>query len=127
MKKLLTVLSLGLGLAACTSQAPDVFTPARESALRAPSVPIIVSDPYLSIWSPYNELNEGSTEHWSSAKKPLLGALRVDGEVYRFLGEDKLNLIPIVPMTDTERWEGSYTRENPGQGWQNLDFNDGCW
>ena len=127
MKKLLTALSLGLGLAACTSQAPDVFTPARESALRAPSVPIIVSDPYLSIWSPYNELNEGSTEHWSSAKKPLLGALRVDGEVYRFLGEDKLNLIPIVPMTDTERWEGSYTRENPGQGWQNLDFNDGSW
>lgn len=33
---------------------------------------------------------EGSTEHWTSAKKPLLGALRVDGKVYRFWGKIKL-------------------------------------
>ncbi|MCS2301556.1 DUF4964 domain-containing protein, partial [Bacteroides ovatus] len=31
---------------------------------------------------------EGSTEHWTTAKKPLVGALRVDGKVYRFLGKD---------------------------------------
>ncbi|MCS2863393.1 DUF4964 domain-containing protein [Bacteroides thetaiotaomicron] len=54
-------------------------------------MPIIVSDPYFTIGSPrYDKLMEGSTEHWTSAKKPLLGALRVDGKVYAFLGKDKI-------------------------------------
>lgn len=47
---------------------------------------------------------EGSTEHWTTAKKPLVGALRVDGKVYRFLGKDQVALIPIAPMTNVERW-----------------------
>nr|WP_256593195.1 hypothetical protein [Bacteroides thetaiotaomicron] len=29
-----------------------------------------------------------------------MGALRVDGKVYRFLGKDKINLVPIAPMTN---------------------------
>ena len=59
---------------------------------------------------------EGSTEHWTSAKKPLLGALRVDGKVYRFLGKDKINLVPIAPMTNVERWEAAYTNSQPSNG-----------
>ncbi|MBI0306251.1 DUF4964 domain-containing protein [Bacteroides thetaiotaomicron] len=95
--------------------------------LRAPSVPIIVSDPYFSIWSPYDKLMEGSTEHWTSAKKPLLGALRVDGKVYRFLGKDKINLVPIAPMTNVERWEAAYTNSQPSNGWQEFQFDDSNW
>lgn len=73
-------------------QATDKWKPAHETTLRAPSVPLITSDTYLSIWSPYNELTEGSTEHWTGAAHPLLGALRVDGTVYRFMGKDRGNL-----------------------------------
>ena len=91
MKKLLAIMALSVGLLA-NAQTVDLLKPAKDIALRAPSVPIIVSDPYFSIWSPYDKLMEGSTEHWTSAKKPLLGALRVDGKVYRFLGKDKINL-----------------------------------
>ena len=97
MKKLLAMMALSVGLMV-NAQTVDLLKPSKEIALRAPSVPIVVSDPYFSIWSPYDNLMEGSTEHWTNAKKPLLGALRVDGKVYRFLGKDKINLIPIAPM-----------------------------
>ena len=70
---------------------------------------------------------EGSTEHWTSAKKPLLGALRVDGKVYRFLGKDKINLVPIAPMTNVERWEAAYTNSQPSNGWQEFQFDDSNW
>ena len=48
---------------ACNVQATDLFKTSQDIALRAPSVPLITSDTYLAIWSPYNELNEGNTEH----------------------------------------------------------------
>nr|WP_254889409.1 glutaminase family protein [Bacteroides thetaiotaomicron] len=73
------------------------------------------------------KLMEGSTEHWTSAKKPLLGALRVDGKVYRFLGKDKINLVPIAPMTNVERWEAAYTNSQPSNGWQEFQFDDSNW
>lgn len=126
MKKLLAIMALSVGLLA-NAQTVDLLKPAKDIALRAPSVPIIVSDPYFSIWSPYDKLMEGSTEHWTSAKKPLLGALRVDGKVYRFLGKDKINLVPIAPMTNVERWEAAYTNSQPSNGWQEFQFNDSNW
>ena len=72
-------------------------------------------------------LFRSSTEHWTSAKKPLLGALRVDGKVYRFLGKDKINLVPIAPMTNVERWEAAYTNSQPSNGWQEFQFDDSNW
>lgn len=126
MKKLLVVMALSVGLLA-NAQTDDLFKPVKATTLRAPSVPIVVSDPHFSIWSPYDKLMEGSTEHWTNAKKPLLGALRVDGKVYRFLGKDKINLIPIAPTTNTERWEAAYTNSQPAGGWQEFQFDDSSW
>ena len=88
MKSLFTTM-LAIGLF-CQSQAADLFTPVQKTELRAPSVPLITSDPYLSIWSPYDKLNEGSTEHWTGTEHPLIGAVRVDGKVYRFMGKQTL-------------------------------------
>ena len=76
-----TIMSVCL---ACNVQATDLFKTSQDIALRAPSVPLITSDTYLAIWSPYNELNEGNTEHWTAATHPLLGALRVDQGQSRF-------------------------------------------
>ena len=85
MKSLFTTM-LAIGLF-CQSQAADLFTPVQKTELRAPSVPLITSDPYLSTWSPYDKLNEGSTEHWTGTEHPLIGAVRVDGKVYSFHGK----------------------------------------
>ena len=126
MKKLLTVMAFSVGLFA-NAQTGNLFKPVKEVALRTPSVPIVVSDPHFSIWSPYDKLMEGSTEHWTTAKKPLVGALRVDGKVYRFLGKDQVALIPIAPMTNVERWEAAYTNSQPANGWQEFQFDDSSW
>ncbi|SPU30904.1 glutaminase A [Bacteroides thetaiotaomicron] len=89
MKKLLAIMALSVGLLA-NAQTVDLLKPAKDIVLRAPSVPIIVSDPYFSIWSPYDKLMEGSTEHWTSAKN-LYWVLCVLTEKYIvFWGKIKL-------------------------------------
>lgn len=103
------------------------FTPVATSGLRLPSVPLLTSDPFFSVWSASDNLMDQSVEHWCSEKRPLIGALRVDGKVYRFLGKDKLALESVVPMTDEQIWEAAVTRHAPAQGWMAVDFDDSAW
>ena len=110
-----------------TAQASDLYRPSRNTELRLPSVPLIVSDPNFSIWSPCDKLMDGTTLHWTDAPKSLIGALRVDGKSYRFLGKEKLDLQAIAPMTDTEIWEGTFLRKKPADNWISLDFDDKEW
>lgn len=56
--------------------------------LRAPAYPLITIDPYTSCWSAGNYLYDQHTTHWTGQPFPLIGALRVDGLVYRFMGID---------------------------------------
>ena len=125
MKKLFAM-ALAVGML-CNAQAADLYKASKNVALRAPAVPLITSDPYLSIWSPTDALNESSTMHWTGTEHPLLGAIRVDGKTYRFMGKDKLNLETLVPMTDTDTWQGSYTFDQPAAGWNTLSFNAAGW
>ena len=110
-----------------TAQASDLYRPSRNTELRLPSVPLIVSDPNFSIWSPCDKLMDGTTLHWTDAPKSLIGALRVDDKSYRFLGKEKLDLQAIAPITDTEIWEGTFLRKKPADNWISLDFDDKEW
>ena len=106
----------------------DLFQPYQPTDLRLPSVPLVVNDPYFSIWSPYDKLTDGSPRHWTDVKKPLEGLLRVDGVAYRFLGENSTRLQSIIPMADEERWEGRYTHEvQQGTAWAGPKFDDSQW
>ncbi|WP_165043222.1 glutaminase domain-containing protein [Dysgonomonas sp. ZJ709] len=125
MKKLL-MLCVSLCLMAGI-QAADIYKTSRKIVLRAPSVPLITSDTYLSIWSPYDKLTEGNTEHWTAKDHPLIGAIRVDGKTYRFMGKDKPNLPAIIPMSHSENWDASYTMDQPANDWTSIDFNDANW
>lgn len=71
MKKLLAMMALSVGLMV-NAQTVDLLKPSKEIALRAPSVPIVVSDPYFSIWSPYDNLMEGSTEHLDKCQETFI-------------------------------------------------------
>lgn len=61
---------------------------AQENTLRAPAYPLLMIDPYTSCWSAGNYLYDQHTTHWTGQPFPLIGALRVDGRVYRFMGLD---------------------------------------
>lgn len=112
------------------AQTPEDFKPYKENNLRLPSVPILVNDPMFSIWSNYDELNGGPTRHWSEREKAIDGLLRVDGVTYRFMGQEKKNLLaPVAPMTiDGPGWEGmvTHTRQR-STAWTTADFDDSSW
>ena len=56
-------------------------------ALRAPATPLVVHDPYFSIWSTGDRLTDGPTKHWTGVRNELNGLVRVDEKTYRFLGD----------------------------------------
>ncbi|MDR1518077.1 MAG: DUF4965 domain-containing protein [Dysgonamonadaceae bacterium] len=96
--------------------------------LRAPAYPLITSDPYFSGWSYANNLYDDQTRHWTGKEFPLVGALRVDGETYRFMGKESLPLHPILETAKTDKWQGQYTFDKPkNDKWISVDFDDTAW
>ena len=54
------------------------------------SVPLVLHDPYFSIWSSYDHLNDGETTHWSGNPYHLRGYVDVGGKRFCFLGNPGL-------------------------------------
>lgn len=93
-------------VAAVGAQADDAFRP--------PAVPLVTSDPYLSIWSEADHLNDKNTQHWTHREHSLKSLIRVDGKSYRLMGADPEG-VPALPQTGLQvtPTRSIYQFENP--------------
>lgn len=57
--------------------------------LRAPAYPLITVDPYFSIWSMNDRLNQDDTRFWTGDRTMMLGRAIIDGVTYVFMGSAK--------------------------------------
>ena len=94
---------------------------------KAPAFPLITHDPYFSIWSTTDKLTDSPTTHWTSAEQSMMGMLKVDEKIYRFMGSKGITFKDILPTGDVENYRAKYTETNPAKDWMNPDFVDADW
>ena len=55
---------------------------------RPPAVPLMLSDPFFSIWSFSDRLYDDATRHWTDARQNIVGLVVVDNkDIFRFMGK----------------------------------------
>jgi hypothetical protein len=91
---------------------------AQQKPLRAPAVPIIAHDPYFSVWSMNDNLNDETTKHWTGSTQALGALLRVDGATFRVMGKEGRQTPPVFPQTRVEVLPTRTVYEFAGSGVQ---------
>jgi len=78
---------------------------------RPPCVPLNVVSPYQSVWSCANRLFDNWPQHWDGSVIGMLGLLKVDGVVYRYMGAAQSTEhhvtqedVIVMPTTTTYRF-----------------------
>ena len=83
--------------------------------LRAPAYPLITSDPYFSVWSASNKLNESNPVHWTNSPNTISGIATIDGKNFRVIGsleEDAATMNQV--SADCSAFSTTYVFEDAG-------------
>ena len=94
---------------------------------KAPAYPLVVHDPYFSIWSFSDKLNESTTKHWTGKDHSLMGIVNVDGKLYKFLGDFPRELKAILPDSDLQPYDCQFTETKPVGDWTSSEYDDSKW
>lgn len=70
---------------------------------RAPATPLIVHDPFMSVWSHTDELTQSWPTHWTGKNQSMSGMVHIDGKAYRFMGLVTRTGRDVPAMRQTER------------------------
>lgn len=127
MKRQLMTLFFGVTTLFISSYGNTKIAHDTKNELRAPAYPLVTIDPYTSGWSFNDHLYDGTIKHWTGKDFPLIGVIKVDGQSYRFMGEENVELLTLVNTSEQGSWSGKYTTSQPAEGWQKMSFNDVAW
>ncbi|MGC2498587.1 MAG: DUF4965 domain-containing protein [Acidobacteriaceae bacterium] len=82
--------------------------------VRTPATPLVVHDPYFSVWSFDDALNSGPTRHWTGTDQQLNGVIRIDDHPFRFMGD--WQDIPELPQVSRAIWPTRTIYDFEGHG-----------
>src|SRR5262249_13168103 len=88
-----------------------------QNSFRPPAIPLIVHDPYFSVWSMADKLTDENTRHWTGSEQPLGSMVRIDGKAFRLMGQDRTTTavmtqesVEVLPTRTIYKFSGGGVR-----------------